>query len=67
MAAATEKAGSGRVRCMIITGKSGAGMSTVLKSLEDIGYTAVDNLPLGLLPHLLDQMPQIGGPLAVVV
>lgn len=67
MAAETEQAGGGAVRCMIITGKSGAGMSSVLKSLEDIGYTAVDNLPLGLLPHLLDQTPQIGGPLAVVV
>ena len=53
--------------CIIITGKSGAGMSTVLKALEDLGYTAVDNLPLGLLPHLLDQLPRIGGPLAVVV
>lgn len=64
---AADPAGTGAVRCMIITGKSGAGMSTVLKSLEDIGYTAVDNLPLGLLPHLLDQIPRIGGPLAVVV
>ena len=55
------------VRCIVITGKSGAGMSTVLKALEDQGHAAVDNLPLALLPPLLDQAPQIGLPLAVVV
>ena len=55
------------IRCAIITGLSGAGMTTVLKALEDVGYTAVDNLPLSLLPPLLDQVPAIGGPLAVVV
>jgi RNase adapter protein RapZ len=34
----------------IITGYSGAGKSTVLRSLEDIGFFCVDNLPLALLP-----------------
>src|SRR5690349_13439679 len=32
---------------------AGAGRSTALKALEDIGYEAVDNLPLKLLPALI--------------
>ena len=35
---------------VIITGLSGSGKGTVLKSLEDLGYYAVDNLPLDLIP-----------------
>ncbi|WP_310498383.1 RNase adapter RapZ [Sandarakinorhabdus sp.] len=38
---------------LIISGMSGAGKSTVLKALEDQGYEAVDNLPLGLVDSLL--------------
>jgi UPF0042 nucleotide-binding protein len=43
---------------VIVTGYSGAGKSTVLRSLEDLGYFCVDNLPIELLPHffqLLDR------------
>ena len=32
-------------KVIIITGLSGAGRSTALKILEDIGYEAIDNLP----------------------
>ncbi|GGB33482.1 nucleotide-binding protein [Sphingomonas metalli] len=39
---------------LIITGMSGAGKSTVLKTLEDLGWEVVDNLPLTLLDRLLD-------------
>jgi UPF0042 nucleotide-binding protein len=35
---------------VIITGLSGSGKGTVLKALEDLGYYAVDNLPLDLIP-----------------
>jgi len=35
---------------VIITGMSGSGKGTVLKALEDIGYYAVDNLPIDLIP-----------------
>ncbi|MFN3324627.1 MAG: RNase adapter RapZ [Bryobacteraceae bacterium] len=35
---------------VIITGLSGSGKGTVLKSLEDLGFYAVDNLPLDLIP-----------------
>jgi UPF0042 nucleotide-binding protein len=40
-------------RVLLVTGMSGAGKSTVLKALEDIGYEAVDNMPLRLLRRLL--------------
>jgi UPF0042 nucleotide-binding protein len=39
---------------LLITGMSGAGKSTVLKTLEDLGWEIVDNLPLMLLDRLLD-------------
>ncbi|WP_242095647.1 RNase adapter RapZ [Sphingomonas sp. CROZ-RG-20F-R02-07] len=39
---------------LLVTGMSGAGKSTVLKTLEDIGWEVVDNLPLELLDRLLD-------------
>ncbi len=37
------------MRCVIVTGMSGAGKSTALKMLEDAGYYCVDNLPTPLL------------------
>jgi len=40
---------------LIITGLSGSGKSTVLRSLEDVGYFCVDNLPLSLLPAFLKE------------
>ena len=43
----------GRLRFLLVTGMSGAGKSTALKALEDMGYEAVDNLPLSLLPALI--------------
>lgn len=36
-------------RILLITGLAGAGHTTALKLLEDVGYEAVDNLPLSLL------------------
>jgi UPF0042 nucleotide-binding protein len=40
-------------RILLVTGLSGAGQSTVLKALEDLGWETVDNLPLSLLNQLL--------------
>lgn len=40
-------------RILLVTGLSGAGKSTVLRTLEDVGWETVDNLPLSLLNHLL--------------
>ena len=49
-----ERAGSAAPDIVIITGMSGAGRSTAAKSLEDLGWFVVDNLPPGLLPTMLD-------------
>jgi UPF0042 nucleotide-binding protein len=40
-------------RILLVTGMSGAGRTTALKTLEDMGWETVDNLPLGLLDRLL--------------
>jgi len=54
----TENAGErvtpGAPDIVIITGMSGAGRSTAAKSLEDLGWFVVDNLPPALLPTMLD-------------
>lgn len=41
-------------RILFVTGMSGAGKSTALDTLEDLGWEVVDNLPLRLLDRLLD-------------
>ena len=51
---AAEHADSNRAELVIITGQSGAGKATALKALEDLGYYAVDNLPVGLLPKFAE-------------
>jgi RNase adapter protein RapZ len=45
---------SQRSELVIITGLSGSGKATVLKAFEDLGYYAVDNLPIGLLPKFAE-------------
>ena len=47
-------------RILLVTGLSGAGKSTALRTLEDIGWEVVDNLPLSLLDHLLSTPPSKG-------
>ena len=42
---------------VLVTGPSGAGRSTAIRVLEDLGYEAIDNLPLSLLPRLLSGAP----------
>ncbi|MBR2575549.1 MAG: RNase adapter RapZ [Loktanella sp.] len=49
---------------VLVTGPSGAGRSTAINALEDLGYEVIDNLPLSLLPRLLDGPPP-GRPLAL--
>jgi UPF0042 nucleotide-binding protein len=44
----------GQPELVIITGMSGSGKGTVLKALEDLGYYAVDNLPLELIPKFAE-------------
>ncbi len=44
------------MRFVIVTGMSGAGKSSVMKMLEDVGYFCVDNLPVRLIPKLTGLM-----------
>lgn len=56
-------------RVLVITGMSGAGKTSALKSLEDLGYECVDHVPLFLLARLVrlgaDDGEQASPPLAV--
>jgi len=54
-----------QVPVLLVTSMSGAGKTTALKSLEDIGYDAVDNLPLSLLPSLVKSSIGALQPLAI--
>jgi RNase adapter protein RapZ len=61
---------SGTNKIMLVTGLSGAGKSTVLNTLEDLGWEAVDNFPIRLAKSLLDLPPaeaqaEAGMPLAI--
>ncbi len=38
---------------LIISGYSGSGKTTVLRTLEDMGFYTIDNLPVGLLPSFV--------------
>ena len=44
------------MRFVIVTGMSGAGKSTALKTFEDFGYFCVDNLPVPLIEKFTDMM-----------
>ncbi|HET9149811.1 MAG TPA: RNase adapter RapZ [Alphaproteobacteria bacterium] len=54
-----------RIASLVVTGMSGAGRSSTLKALEDLGFEAVDNLPLSLLAPLLARRGRARAPLAV--
>ena len=41
------------MRIVIVTGMSGAGKSSVLKMLEDVGYFCLDNIPIALIPKFI--------------
>lgn len=47
-------------RIVLVTGMSGAGKSLVMNTLEDLGWEAVENLPLGLLDRLLAAPQAVG-------
>ncbi len=46
---------------VILTGLSGSGKSTVLKTFEDLGFYCVDNLPVELIPTFSELHMQAGG------
>lgn len=48
------------MQLFLISGLSGSGKSVALKVLEDNGYYCVDNLPVELLPSLMDNLQKTG-------
>jgi RNase adapter protein RapZ len=52
--------GRTHVRLVIVTGVSGAGKSTALNALEDLGYYCADNMPLPLLPKFVELLSARG-------
>jgi len=44
------------MKLIILSGRSGSGKTTALQALEDLGHYCVDNLPLGLVPTLAEQL-----------
>jgi RNase adapter protein RapZ len=51
---------------VLVSGPSGAGRSSAIDVLEDLGFEAIDNLPLSLIPRLLEG-PPLPRPLALGV
>ncbi|MEO9573238.1 MAG: RNase adapter RapZ [Tateyamaria sp.] len=41
-------------RLVLVTGPAGSGRSSAIRALEDLGYEAIDNMPLRLIPALLE-------------
>lgn len=44
----------GATRVVLVTGPSGSGRTTAIAALEDLGYETIHNLPLSLVPRLVD-------------
>ena len=53
-------------RCVVVTGLSGAGKTSAIRALEDIGFYCIDNLPLALVPAFTDLCLRSEEPLANV-
>jgi UPF0042 nucleotide-binding protein len=46
---------------VVVTGMSGSGKGTVLKTFEDLGFFCIDNLPVTLIPKLVEGINVSGG------
>ncbi|MEL7301464.1 MAG: RNase adapter RapZ [Pseudomonadota bacterium] len=53
----SEPVSSAPQRIVLVTGPSGGGRSTAINALEDMGYEAIDALPLTMIPRLLAGPP----------
>lgn len=49
------------MRCIIVTGMSGAGKSSALRMLEDLGFFCVDNMPVPLLQKMIEMVSEGSG------
>lgn len=50
---------------ILITGLSGAGLSSALKAMEDMGYEVFDNFPITMIDSLLQETPMEFAPIAI--
>ncbi|GGB35286.1 RNase adapter RapZ [Tistrella bauzanensis] len=55
-AASSAFAAASTARLLIITGLSGAGRTSLLKSVEDLGYETIDNMPVRLVAPAVEAM-----------
>jgi UPF0042 nucleotide-binding protein len=55
---APPEASAAQTELVVVTGLSGSGKGTVLRVFEDLGYYAVDNLPLELIPKFVELCQQ---------
>lgn len=66
---AAANGGTERQRLLLVTGMSGAGKSTALDVLEDLGWETIDNFPIRLLDRLVGDPAMVAGdtraPLAI--
>ena len=53
------------LQLVVITGLSGAGRTTALRQLEDLGYFCVDNIPPALIANLTSLLDEPEGPTRV--
>ncbi len=56
---------AGQRQLLLVTGLSGAGKSTALAVLEDLGWETIDNFPVRLLERLVTMPDEARGPLAI--
>lgn len=57
--------GQGQQRILLLTGLAGAGKTTVLQVLEDLGWEVIDNFPVRMLKRLVAASDEQAAPLAI--
>ena len=62
---APDPAPTPRQQLLLVTGLAGAGKSTTLDVLEDLGWETIDNFPVRMLERLVAAPDEARGPLAI--
>ena len=56
---ASQEQGDSKQRVLLVTGMLGAGKTTVLRVLEDLGWETIDNFPIRLLEGFIESSPKV--------